>query len=281
MTLREGVRFDAINYWSEIKLDILKDYAAAYSTIFGSHKQAIFQHVYMDAFAGAGLSLSRSTGEYVAGSPMNALLVQPGFKEFYFIDLDGDRVAQLRKLSGARSDVHIYHGDCNTVLLNDVFPNVKFAQFRRGLCLLDPYGLHLDWKVIEQAGTMKTIDLFLNFPIMDMNRNAFWRNPEKVDPQSIARMTTFWGDDSWRKVAYQKVDTLFGVEDEKAPNEVIAQAFRERLQKTAKFARVPPPLPMRNSKGAIVYYLFFASQKKVAANIVKSIFKKYQDRGAA
>lgn len=36
---------------------------------------------------------------------------------------------------------------------------------------------------------------------------------------------------------------------------------------------------MRNSKGATVYYLFFASQKPVAGQIVDDIFKKYGQRG--
>jgi hypothetical protein len=35
---------------------------------------------------------------------------------------------------------------------------------------------------------------------------------------------------------------------------------------------------MRNSSGAIVYYLFFASQKAVAAGIVRDIFRKYGHR---
>jgi hypothetical protein len=37
---------------------------------------------------------------------------------------------------------------------------------------------------------------------------------------------------------------------------------------------------MTNSKGAVVYYLFFASYKPVAEQIVQSIFAKYKDRGA-
>jgi len=36
---------------------------------------------------------------------------------------------------------------------------------------------------------------------------------------------------------------------------------------------------MRNSKGAIVYYLFFAAQKPVAEGIVRDIFNKYRQRG--
>ena len=57
------------------------------------------------------------------------------------------------------------------------------------------------------------------------------------------------------------------------------EAFRQRLKKVAGFSYVPQPMPMRNSKGAVVYYLFFASQKPVAADIVNDIFNKYKNRG--
>lgn len=111
--------------------------------------------------------------------------------------------------------------------------------------------------------------------------NALWRNPEKVDPHDVSRMTSFWGDESWRDVAYQEDDQLrlFGSPDlKKAPNYEVAYAFRERLKELAGFEFVREPLPMLNSKGAVVYYLFFGSQKKVADKIVQHIFKKYQSR---
>jgi hypothetical protein len=38
-------------------------------------------------------------------------------------------------------------------------------------------------------------------------------------------------------------------------------------------------MPMRNSTRAIVYYLYFASPKAVAAGIVEDIFSKYADYG--
>jgi three-Cys-motif partner protein len=75
------------------------------------------------------------------------------------------------------------------------------------------------------------------------------------------------------------VPTLFGPEDEKTDNETIAQAFRQRLRQVAGFTNVPEPMPMRNTKGAIVYYLFFASQNRTAEKIAKQIFAK--DRGAS
>lgn len=272
------LKFDQIGYWSEIKLDIIKEYAAAYSKILSAHKQVSLYHVYIDAFAGAGVHIAKETGKLVAGSPLNALEVQPPFREYHFIDLDGGKVAFLKATVGGRKDVHFYEGDCNVKLLAEVFPQVKYSDYRRALCLLDPYGLHLKWSVVETAARMKSVEIFLNFPVADMNRNVFWRNPEGVDGTDIQRMNEFWGDDSWKTVAYMTVPTLFGPSDEKAHVEEVAKAFGRRLQEVAGFEYVADPMPMRNTKGVILYYLFFASQKPVARKIVDDIFDKYRGR---
>ena len=65
-------------------------------------------------------------------------------------------------------------------------------------------------------------------------------------------------------------------EKEKQPNDVIVAAFRKRLREVAGFGYVPDPIPMRNSKKAIVYYLFLASPKAVAEKIITAIFNKYR-----
>jgi three-Cys-motif partner protein len=281
MSRKPNLKLDEIGYWSEIKLDIIRDYARAYSKILSAQTRPRFHHVYVDAFAGAGVHLSKRSGEKVEGSPAIAMNTQPPFREYHFIDLDGHKVDNLRNLFGRRPDVHIHHGDCNRIMLQEVLPQIRRADYRRGLCLLDPYGLHLNWEVIHAAGQERTIDLFLNFPIADMNRNVFWRNPDGVSDDDIGRMNAFWGDDSWRTSVYTPMkDVLFEMEA-KTDNETIASAFRERLQKVAGFSNVPQPLPMRNSTGAIVYYLFFASAKPVPQKIVTDIFNKYRNREAS
>jgi three-Cys-motif partner protein len=271
------VQFDEIGYWSEVKLDIVEEYAAAYSRILTAQRR--FRHVYIDAFAGAGLHLSKTREAFIPGSPVNALQVQPPFREYHFIDLKQEKVDFLRRLVGKRSDVRIYPGDCNGILLQQIFPWVRYEGYPRGLCLLDPYGLHLRWDVIAMAGRLRSVELFLNFPVADINRNVLCRNPEGADPADIARMNAFWGDASWRDVAYTSEGNLFGFA-EKVDNETIAEAFRYRLRTVAGFAYVPKPVPMRNSHGALVYYLFFAAQKPVAVHIVEAIFAKYRDCGA-
>ena len=61
---KKALQHDKIGYWSEVKLDIVRKYASAYSTIMA--KQPSFKrHVYVDAFAGAGQHISKTTGDFV------------------------------------------------------------------------------------------------------------------------------------------------------------------------------------------------------------------------
>ena len=73
----------------------------------------------------------------------------------------------------------------------------RYGDFHRGLCLLDPYALNLDWEVVQGAGQMHSIEIFLNFMVMDVNMNVLWKNPDAMCrlPQ-LARMDAFWGDRS-------------------------------------------------------------------------------------
>ncbi len=242
------LKHDIIGYWSEVKLDIVRRYATEYSKIISAQKH-ISKHIYVDAFAGSGHHISKRTGGFVAGSPLNALLVEPPFPEIHLIDLDGTKADQLRKAVGSRRDVFVHTGDANQVLLKEVFPRCRYEEFHRALCLLDPYALSVDWQLIATAGKMRSIEIFYNFMIMDANMNILWRNPQKVAADQLSRMDKVWGDRTWRDAAYKKEPGLFGEIEEKTDNEVIAQAFKTRLKKIAGFKYVPDPMPMRNNKG--------------------------------
>lgn len=67
-------QYSEIGKWSEAKLDIVSKYGKAYSTILNKKP---LSHAYIDAFAGAGSHISKATGSFVQGSPLNALAVSP------------------------------------------------------------------------------------------------------------------------------------------------------------------------------------------------------------
>ena len=267
--------FDEIGNWSEIKLEIVEKYGSAYTTAF---KNARLKKYYVDAFSGAGVHISKRDGKPIEGSPSRALKINPPFDGFHFIDLNLAKADYLRKTVGSHPNVTIHNGDTNEYLTKQLLPTIQYDKYNRALCLLDPYGLHLDWEVIRMAGQSKAIDMFLNFPVMDMNRNAIWKDASKAPADGIERMNKFWGDDSWKQAAYAeaKQADMFGTPMEKQSNDTIVKAFQQRLKTVAGFEYVPDPLPMRNSTNAVVYYLFFASQKPVAAKIIKDIFDKYR-----
>ena len=273
-----ATEYDQIGIWSEVKLAIIKEYAAAYAQILDAKRRKSIHSLrwlYIDAFAGPGVHLSKTSGKTVEGSPLIALKTMPPFSEYHFIDADQARADQLREIAGPRNDVYIYSEDCNQVLLRDVFPRAQYKDYRRALCLLDPYNINLKWEVIETAGQMESIELFLNFMIMDINRNALRRNRDSAIQSKVEQLTALWGDGTWEEAAFSSAGKLFD-DPEKVSNEQFELAWRERLKKKAGFKFVSEPMPMKTRNNSVIYHLYFASQKPVAASIVNDIFNKYR-----
>lgn len=269
------MNLDEIGPWSEIKLDILRDYAAPYSNIL---KRKGFYHGYIDAFSGPGLHIRKAGGEEVLGSPLVALGVEPPFDEYHFIDLDGEKVDFLKSKVGDRPDVTFYNADSNQIMLEQVLPQFSYAERTRALCVLDPYALTLDWRVVCAAGCSRAVEVFINFPVMQMNRNCKQENISAILPGELAAMDLFWGDRSWHSAMFRPSPqaTLFGPEEmDKTENRDLVNSYCKRLKKVAGFGFVADPLPMRNSRNAVVYYLIFAGPNKTGWKIVQDIYRKY------
>jgi three-Cys-motif partner protein len=146
---------------------------------------------------------------------------------------------------------------------------------------LDPYNLNPTWEVVKKAGELGTIEIFLSFMIMDANRNVLWNDPTAVDKARKRRLSAVWGDDSWETDFYAKdLPDLFGKERwRKASTDAIIGAYRDRLRRVAGFKYVPEPIPMINSRGVPIYFLFFASPNRTGDKIVSDIFQKYRNYG--
>jgi three-Cys-motif partner protein len=122
-------KFDEIGNWSELKLEIVEKYGAAYTNAF--RNATSLKKYYIDAFSGAGVHVSKRTKEQIEGSPARALKVSPPFDGFYFIDLDEDKTTHLKKLCEGRGDVHIHTGDASAYLTKELLPTIQFRKFNR------------------------------------------------------------------------------------------------------------------------------------------------------
>lgn len=277
------MKLDKIGFWSEIKLDIIKEYANAFTTIMKSQDWCK-GYVYIDAFAGAGVHIRRKTGEFVPGSPLNALEIKNPFTEYHYIDIDKEKTEVLEMLTHEKFNVKIYQEDCNEILTEEILPSLPYKSYKRALCIMDPYGLHLHWKTIMEAAKLKTTEIFLNFPLMDMNRNVLHKDLLSADTEQIERMNRFCGTEEWQEILYKEDKQMHLFGDTYRVKVVNSNAKlgdwfkKERLQKAAGFKFVPEPMLMRNSKGGPLFFLFFASHDRTGQKIVTEIFDKYRKK---
>ena len=158
--------------WPQLKLDIVRRYGAAYSTI--SSRQPGLAHYWIDGFIRSGTDVA--TREFAPGNMLNSLLVTPPFRHHYLVNLNGRRADALRSAVDGRADVTLLEGDATRAMLEEVLPRVRQEDYRRALCVLDPCAPGPDWRVIEMAGRLRTIDLFV----------AFTDTPE-ASPQALKR----------------------------------------------------------------------------------------------
>lgn len=91
------------------------------------------------------------------------------------------------------------------------------------------------------------------------------------------QLTRLWGDSSREDAAYSNEGRLFD-DPQKVSNARFEEAFRERLKTKAWFKYVSRPMPMMTKTNSVIYYLYFASQKPVAAGIADDIFNRYRKR---
>jgi three-Cys-motif partner protein len=200
------------------------------------------------------------------------LAIEPQFDGYHLIDLDESKAAAMKEACKARPQAVAHCGDANS-LLPALFKTIRYDEYKRALCFLDPYKVLLSWNVLQAAGSTRTIEAFINFPTLDIQRNVLRKDPAKIVAAQAADMTLMWGDESWRKVAYAEQPTLFGPIETKQTIDPLLEAFRARLKSVAGFKHVTKALPMRNTAGAIVYHLLFATQQSTALRIATEVLE--------
>ncbi len=268
-----------IGPWGAIKAEIIDKYLRAYLQIM--YKRSWCRGtLYVDAFAGSLANQVRGTGELIPGSAKRSLSLQPGFSEYHFIDISEQKAKELSILASDDSRAFVYHGDGNEIIKSVILPKLEYQRFWRGVVLLDPYGMELDWEVVHQLGQCRSADVIINFPTMDMNRNALRRDPSNVYERSAARMTRWWGDESWRNEFYALHPQLDMFGDQATvkvvDNDDVVGAYAKRLQSVAGFTNVTRPLPVKNTINRTLYYLLLASQNLTAVKIMNDVLGKFR-----
>jgi three-Cys-motif partner protein len=263
------VTLDRIGQWSIDKLDMLAEYALRYSQVMNGQKRGwLSAYYYIDAFAGPGIALHKGdveVAQYLAGSPVRVLEVEPPFDHLYLIDRKEVRAATLRRIFIER------HADTNrySILVGDANETIRarvraLSRNERALVFLDPYGLQVEWDTVELLAQSHKVDVLINFSLMGVIRNLRRTGgPTAQFRHLLERVmhSTGWVDELYT-VQGSLLENPVAVRGNLAPRRG-AQHYKSDLERI--FATVSEPAIMTNSRGGPIYALVFASQNTRAA----------------
>jgi three-Cys-motif partner protein len=197
----DGLIIPEVGPWGVQKYRLVENYATMFAT---SMKGKWGCRVYIDLFAGSGLSRIGKTSQIVPASPLIALNIRDRFDVYIFCEADAIKYQALKKrvsTSNPKVDTRFVQGDANNKVAEIL---QQIPQNRKGFkvlcfCFVDPYSLNnLAFETIRKLAA-RSMDFLILIPSgMDANRNvSYYVNPaNKIVDQFLG--TSQWRDD-WKK----------------------------------------------------------------------------------
>ncbi len=262
--------------WTEKKLDSLKQYVLAYEKVMQNQK---FKLLYIDAFAGSGYR-DENAGEdeghirkFQKGSPLIILEHTQRFDKYIFIEKDPNIFQQLQQIKDKfPTKKLIFHNEDANICIKELCKTMDWIN-HRAVLFLDPFAMEVEWDVIKAISQTHAIDLWILFPAMAVNRLLYrdGQIPEKL----CKKLNKTLGSSQWKEAFYQEKQqlSLFTKKTEKektAKFEDIKKYYLEHL-KTVFPGVASEPLPLKNSRNSILFYLYFAVSNPKGKNIALRI----------
>jgi three-Cys-motif partner protein len=285
--------------WAREKLECLGKYLHAYTTIL--RKQDWCKgFVYVDAFAGAGkaplrqydaiqvenplLDVAGYIGEeeaeteiYIHGSPRVALNIQHPFTEYVFIEKSPKRVGELAEIQREyvdRRSITILEGDANEQIRSHLLSSGKYNwKEYRAVAFLDPFGMQVPWKTIEDIGKTKAVEIILNLPVGMAIQRLLPKSGHFSDEQK-KKLTEYFGSSDWESIVYEEKQDLFGLLKTKKADagQQLAKWYQKRLKEA--YGHSSKPRLIKNPRGTHLYYLLWAGPNPTGKKIAEDVLKQ-------
>lgn len=230
-------------------------YLSRYFQIFTVSMRRKWNLTFIDLFAGPGRCLIEATGKEEDGSALQSL--QHDFDKYVFVEENPGCLEALKarcKKSPKFARIHFFNGDCNT-LLGDI--NRVLDDHDLHLIFADPTNIDIRFDTIEQLTRGRKADLLLNIQFgMDIKRN-FVQYRKQGDS---SRLGLFLGSSVDWDTIQEPLDAI--------------KLYKERI-KTLGYSTVEyKDIPIKNTKNAPMYFLFFASRSKKGIEFWRKITGK-------
>lgn len=256
--------------WSEIKLDILRDYLTAFTrAVRGKSAEAIF----LDLFAGSYNNRRKGGVDTFPGSARIALEAAPEFTQLRFCELPGPAAALRREIRADRPTDQrweVIPGDSNNTIVG-VLRSLNHIKWAPTFAFLDPRGLQVDWSTVEVLAAWRRdqktkVELWVLFPEPALARVLGLQGPRgRNTPAALDRV---YGTGDWRAI-YQMRQR--GELRSDAMRAEFVNLYRWRLENVLGY-QTTHALQLVNTRGSPVYTMIFATDSKPGDKIMSHVY---------
>jgi three-Cys-motif partner protein len=193
-----------VGKWAEEKHGLVSFYAKLFST---GMKDKWDERVYIELYAGAGYSRIRDTSTVIAGSPIQALMLEHPFDKYIFCEEDPKSLEALKvrvKRTAPSAKVSYVPGDCDHHV-DDILAEIPaHSRDHRvlSLCFVDPYDIGIKFETLRRL-SIKYVDFLVLLALyMDAARNY-----DNYVKEKSVKIDEFLGSGDWRerwKMSQQK-----------------------------------------------------------------------------
>lgn len=277
--------------WTQKKLDAFSKYVWSYLSIM--NHQSYWKTIYFDGFAGSGSRKDKKSELYTQlkltiedeivykGSAERVLSIRDNlsFDFYYFIDTNKKSIQKLeiklKSLDAAKGKLLAFRdGDSNKWIF-ELASTLKTNKYS-ALIFLDPFGMQIDWKSIENLkGTRSDIWILVPTGVI-VNRLL----DKRGKLHSRTKLEAFFGlDEQVIRNEFYKTElqeTLFGETEITRkvikPIEKIANLYLRQLNTIWDYT-IDKPLRLDNNHGFPIFHFAFASNNKNAVKIANQVVK--------
>ena len=272
--LRESIRMEPdglpmreVNNWTPDKLALLAYYLGPFAKL--CHEKAGGWY-FLDGFAGNGANDARE-GNTFKGSALIGATITPGARRSVLIEKNsGDADVLRTRCERLGSRAVVLEGDCNELVGGalDEFEDRGLPAF----CLFDPYGLELDWEVIELCAGRRTrgtpYELLVYFSTPGVMRTASVTDERMIEGDERAMRRVF-GNDRWRPIAERHRSGE--IDGRQAWREYLS-LYEQQLRELGYRYVMSRPSFMGDRR--LAYHLVFASSSEAGQSIMEDGFKR-------
>ena len=262
--------------WTQQKLAILERYLDAYTTALRAQP---FELWYIDAFAGTGrvelpAQDQSEIRQFVSGSAERAIEIDnKSFDKLIFVEQDAERYAELANLKEKHShkDIEIENDDANMYLTS----LGQDWRGRRGVLFLDPFATQVKWATLERVASYKALDTWILFPVSAISRMLpKQRRPDEIDERWVSRLTTVFGDQSWRNLYRRRAQSDLFIEEAYERDtgvEGLRDIYKDKLSGLFGERFLPRSRTFKNSRNSALFEFLFCAGHPAGAKIAKDI----------